>query len=408
MFVNPKDLSIDQFNYPLPKEKIANYPLSQRDHSKLLVYKQGQINDDFYYNFSKYIKPDSLVVFNNSKVVKARLVFPQESSPSIEIFCLEPADLQKEINAAMLETGAVEWRCFVGSAKKWRDAYLHLTVPSIEGLVLSAELVSREKDSFVIKFSWNIHLLSFAEILAETGKIPLPPYIKRETDESDKIRYQTIYAMHDGSVAAPTAGLHFTPEVLATLKNKNIETEYVTLHVGAGTFKPVKTETMGDFEMHSEQIVIEKKFLERLLNCLNQDIVAVGTTSMRTLESLYWLGLKIHKGVAEEGGALVINQWDPYNLEPSISPELAIQSIIKMLEEKHADVMIARTSIMIAPGYPWKIVKVLATNFHQPKSTLMLLVAAFIGNSWEEIYNHALQNDYRFLSYGDGSLLFRG
>lgn len=401
-------ISVDHFNYLLPPERIATTPLNQRDESKLLVYKNGQIEDSVYSSIDQFIPEGSLLVFNNSKVVQARLYFRTMAGFSVELFCLEPASKEVEIYAAMQSKGKVLWRCLVGELRRWKEERLSGLVPlENKTVVLSAKLVEKEKDTFIIELEWDHKEITFAEILEAAGNLPLPPYIKRQVQNEDKLRYQTIYANHVGSVAAPTAGLHFSEKIFNTLKAKNIEYDYVTLHIGAGTFKPVKTALVSQHEMHSEQIVLEADFIRNLIDHLDKDIIAVGTTSLRTLESLYWLGVKIDSQEYNPDMELRLDQWDAYHLKPALNVEEALKAILVYLEKKGQRVLLTRTQLLIVPGYEWKIVKGLVTNFHQPKSTLIMLVAAFIGGGWRRIYNHALENDYRFLSYGDGSLLLR-
>ena len=405
---NDFSIPVKEFDYPLPQDRIATFPKEQRDSSKLLVYRNGSVEDSIYRRVDEFLAPGSLLVFNNTRVVQARLHFKTSTGSTIEIFCLEPDDKHIEVNQAMQATGSLKWKCLVGELRKWKEEWIRLEMPDSEGnIVLSARLLSRESDAFVIEFAWTPATLTFAEILEKAGKIPLPPYIKRELSEEDKKRYQTIYAEHEGSVAAPTAGLHYTPEIFARFQEKNIEVDYVTLHIGAGTFKPIKTETVAEHEMHSEQLVVEKAFIEKLIASIDREIVAVGTTSLRTIESLYWLGLRIHQGLFKAEEDVAVKQWDPYQLNPSIPAKEALKAIVLFLRNSGQEIMLCRTQLLIVPGYEWKIVNVLATNFHQPKSTLIMLVAAFIGDNWKQVYNHALENDYRFLSYGDGSLLFR-
>ena len=407
--IAPFSHSVKDFDYDLPLEKIGSYPLKKRDDSKLLVYKNGEIEDAYYHRVDEFLDSGSLLVFNNTRVVQARLHFKTSTGATVEIFCLEPEDKHVEVNQAMQTTGGLRWKCLVGELRKWKEEKIRLHISGeAEKAVLSAKLVEREADAFVIEFSWTPAQLTFAEILEKAGKIPLPPYIKRELSEEDKERYQTIYALQDGSVAAPTAGLHYNAEIFEKLRKKHIDVDYLTLHVGAGTFKPIKTESIADHEMHSEQLVVEKVFIQKLLDYLDKGVVSVGTTSLRTLESLYWLGLKIRLGLFSQGDEVAVKQWDPYSLDASLSAEEALKALLTFLDESKQDVMLTRTGILIVPGYQWKIVDALATNFHQPKSTLIMLVAAFIGKDWRRIYDHALQNDYRFLSYGDGSLLVRG
>jgi len=401
-------ISVDNFNYHLPSERIATTPLTQRDHSKLLVYKNGQIEDSLYLHIDQFLPSGSLLVFNNSKVVQARLYFKTVADATVELFCLEPASKQIEINAAMQSKGNVLWRCLVGELRKWKEEKLIRNIQfENKTIVLSAKLVEKEKDTFIIAFEWDDHEITFAEILEKAGNLPLPPYIKRNVQEEDKIRYQTIYANHEGSVAAPTAGLHFTERIFNNLNAKNIEYDYVTLHIGAGTFKPVKTTSVAQHEMHSEQLVLEPAFIKNLISHLNKDIIAVGTTSLRTLESLYWLGIKIDSMEYNVHTDITLDQWDAYELKPTLTVGEALNAILVYLEMKGEQMLLTRTQLLIVPGYEWKIVNGLVTNFHQPKSTLIMLVAAFIGEDWRKIYNHAFANDYRFLSYGDGSLLLR-
>lgn len=401
-------ISVDDFNYLLPPERIATAPLKQRDESKLLVYNKGEITDSVYLNIDQFLPAGSLLVFNNSKVVQARLNFRTVADANVEIFCLEPASRQMEINAAMQSRDKVLWRCLVGELRKWKEEKLYKSIQAEnKTIVLSAKLVEKEKDTFIIEFEWEDNEITFAELLEKAGNLPLPPYIKRSVQDEDKIRYQTIYAHHEGSVAAPTAGLHFTENIFNNLKAKNIRYDYVTLHIGAGTFKPVKTPSVAQHEMHSEQIVLDIDFIKRLISQLNKEIIAVGTTSLRTLESLYWLGVKIDRLKFNLDTDITLDQWDAYSLKPGLKVEEALKAILLYLEMRGERVLLTRTQLLIVPGYEWKIVKGLVTNFHQPKSTLIMLVAAFIGEEWRNIYKHALKNDYRFLSYGDGSLLLR-
>jgi S-adenosylmethionine:tRNA ribosyltransferase-isomerase len=404
----PGDLAITDFDYELPRERIANFPLEQRDQSKLLVYRNEQVKDSCYQNLASHLPGGALMVFNETKVVQARLQFVQSNGTKIEIFCLEPASTDEEISNALQKTGSIHWRCLVGDFRKWKEPVLSKLVAWGSGreLELKAELVQKVEGIFIIHFQWNDQLISFADILEHAGQVPLPPYIKREAGDEDRERYQTIFSRNEGSVAAPTAGLHYTTNVLQSLKEKGINIEYLTLHVGAGTFKPVKASIMKEHDMHSEQIILKKEFLKTLLKYTEQEIVAVGTTSARTLESIYWLGLKIYLKKINDR-MLIVDQWDPYLLSPVLSVAAAIHELISYLDKIHEEVLVARTKIIIAPGYHWKLVNILATNFHQPKSTLILLVASFVGDVWKDLYNHALKNDYRFLSYGDGCLLFR-
>lgn len=410
MIQHPKNLSIADFTYDLPEDRIAKYPLAERDASKLLIYQDGDITEDQYRQLPSHLPANSLLVFNNTKVVEARLLFQKASGGVIEIFCLEPHEQYADITTAMQQKGKVWWHCLVGGASKWKSGQL-LEKNISDNIRLEAKCMDKKTGSFLIEISWSDQSMSFAELLHLAGAIPLPPYIKRAADETDKKRYQTIYAKQDGSVAAPTAGLHFTPAVLKALEQKNILTAFVTLHVGAGTFKPVKSEQMADHEMHAEWIDVDRHFIANLKDQLDKNIIAVGTTSLRTLESLYWLGLKcMHPGNNETVPETVsISQWDPYDLQSEQLPaSIALGQLLAWMEKNKLEKLITKTQILIAPGYTFRIVKGLITNFHQPQSTLLLLVAALVGNNWKKIYHHALQNNYRFLSYGDGSLLWGG
>ncbi|MGJ7033626.1 S-adenosylmethionine:tRNA ribosyltransferase-isomerase [Niabella hirudinis] len=406
--MHPKDLNIADFTYELPEEKIAFFPLTQRDASQLLVYKAGTIQTDTYRQIDQYIPEQTLAVFNNTKVVEARLLFTKPTGGQIEIFCLEPCEDYADITTAMAQQGMVRWLCLVGGASKWKSGQV-LTLPISAQAVLEARLIEKRSDSFLIELNWNPASMSFAEVLHLTGQIPLPPYIKRVADKTDEERYQTVYAAHDGSVAAPTAGLHFTEGVLEKLHTKNIQTDFVTLHVGAGTFKPVKAETMKDHEMHAEFIAVSPALIGEIMAQRGHPLVAVGTTSLRTLESLYWLGAKLLRDPDCFAHELPhIDQWDPYeeSLQQYTATE-ALQALTTYLQGKPPGTLVAKTQIIIAPGYSFKVVDALITNFHQPSSTLLLLVAAFIGDDWRKVYEYALQHDFRFLSYGDGSLLWR-
>lgn len=411
---DPRHLSIQDFTYSLPEERIAKYPLAERDASKLLVYKEGKIKTDTYRNISKYIPEDSVLVFNNTKVVDARLLFQKETGGTIEIFCLEPHEQYSDITTAMQQKEKVLWHCLVGGASKWKiGQVLEKKIQSGKNeVILCARYIEKRADSFIIELSWTPDHISFAELLHHAGAIPLPPYIKRPVEESDKERYQTVYAHAEGSVAAPTAGLHFTPKIFKELDNIHVVRDFVTLHVGAGTFKPVKSETMQEHIMHAEWIDVSKTTIENILNNLEEAIVAVGTTSLRTVESLYWLGVKQHEARSLESGEDTkkmpeLSQWEVYKpLKENISPRDALRSLLKWMDENKLDRLIAKTQILIAPGYEFKIIKGLITNFHQPQSTLLLLVAALIQNDWKKVYEYALQSDFRFLSYGDGCLLW--
>ncbi|MCF3109515.1 S-adenosylmethionine:tRNA ribosyltransferase-isomerase [Niabella sp. CC-SYL272] len=410
--MHPKDLNIADFTYELPEEKIAFFPLTQRDASLLLVYQSGSIATDIYRNIDQYIPEHSLAIFNNTKVVEARILFKKPTGGQIEIFCLEPYEGYADITTAMAQQSNVLWLCLIGGASKWKSG--QVLTRSINGpageTILEARFLEKRDDRFLIDLSWTPASLSFAEILHATGQVPLPPYIKRTADAADEERYQTVYALHDGSVAAPTAGLHFTHEVLQKLAQKKIETDFVTLHVGAGTFKPVKAEVMNDHEMHAEFISVSPQLIRNIARTQEHPVIAVGTTSLRTLESLYWLGAKLLRDPhCFDSRIPYIDQWEAYEEPLQQYPVHAVlDALVTYLSEKQLTTLVAKTQILIAPGYPFKIADALVTNFHQPSSTLLLLVAAFIGDDWRMVYQYALENDFRFLSYGDGSLLWRG
>jgi len=408
--MHPKNLAISDFTYDLPDDRIAKYPLEERDNSKLLVYRNGEIKSSSYKNLEEFLPAETLLVFNNTKVVEARLLFQKTTGGVIEIFCLEPDNQYSGITSAMMQKGKVRWKCLVGGASKWKHGMKLQKNINEAGreILLEAAIVDRLHDSFVIELTWKPGELSFAEMLHFTGHIPLPPYLSRAVEESDKTRYQTIYAKHEGSVAAPTAGLHFTNTVFKKLEAKNIQKEFVTLHVGAGTFKPVKSEMMNEHEMHAEFIDVSFDSIENLLNHIDKTIVAVGTTSLRTIESLYWMGVKTlnQTNITVEG--IFVHQWDPYEIEQeNISAKDALSNLLKWMKEKGLARIITKTQILIAPGYKLKIAKGIITNFHQPQSTLLLLIAAIVGNDWKNIYKYAMENDFRFLSYGDGCLLWQ-
>lgn len=403
-----RNISIKDYTYSLPEERIAKYPLAERDASKLLFYQKEEITEDIYSNISRHIPENSLLVFNNTKVVEARLLFQKPTGGFIEIFCLEPHEQYPDITTAMLQKGIVMWQCLVGGVSKWKPGQvLEKKINLVDKeIILKAGYIEKRADSFIIELSWSPAELSFAEVLNQAGAIPLPPYIKRAAEELDRERYQTVYANADGSVAAPTAGLHFTDTIFKSLKEKNIQTDFLTLHVGAGTFKPVKTETMQEHDMHAEWIDVTKTNIENILNNLDKNIIAVGTTSLRTIESLYWLGVKQSGARSRESGEL--RQWEAYELaEKNIPVKDALQSLLDWMDINKLERLITKTQILIVPGYQFKIVNGLITNFHQPQSTLLLLIAAFIGDNWRKVYDYALKNDFRFLSYGDGCLIWR-
>ena len=411
--MHPKNITIKDYTYSLPEEKIAKYPLAERDASKLLIYTDGIITGDVYKNIADHVPENSLLVFNNTKVVEARLLFQKPTGGIIEIFCLEPHEQYPDITTAMLQQQKVLWKCLVGGASKWKRGQVlekKITANNKEG-ILRAVYIEKRTGYFIIELSWNPGDINFSEILHHAGAIPLPPYIKRDAEITDAERYQTIYAHHDGSVAAPTAGLHFTDTVFKKLATKNIKTGFVTLHVGAGTFKPVKSETMEEHEMHAEFIDVSIDTIENIIANLANPIVAVGTTSLRTIESLYWLGVKWatgrRAGRQDVQQANEITQWEVYDsLEQTMPAADALQTLLQWMKKNNTERLIAKTQIIIAPGYSFRIAKGLITNFHQPNSTLLLLVAALVGDDWKKVYDYALQNDFRFLSYGDGNLLW--
>lgn len=398
-----RNIKIDDYNYALPEERIAFFPASQRDHSKLLVYAHGQIADSRFDHLADFLTANDLLIFNNSKVIHARLLVHNETGAAIEIFCIEPLRPTTDPATAFTQKESVTWKCMVGNAKRWKHP-LTITVPIGDKTVMvTATKGESIEGTFEITFTWQDHSVSFAEWLEHYGKIPLPPYIKRTADEEDEKRYQTVYAKYDGSVAAPTAGLHFTPQVFDNLHTKGIETDYITLHVGAGTFKPVSTETIGEHYMHEEKIVITEELIERLLASHNKRLIVVGTTVARTLESLFIIGakLKLHRD-----NPLTVTQWEIYDDTDlqSVTAQESMESIRNYLHTCPTDLLHGQTSLIILPTYKPKLMKGIITNFHQPKSTLLLLISAVIGDHWREIYRHALDNDYRFLSYGDSNL----
>ena len=408
--MHPKHLSINDFNYDLPEEKIAVYPLKNRSQSKLLIYEEGIISEDIYQNIADHLPNNAFLVFNDTKVIKARILFQKITGAVIEIFCLEPHEAINDYAIILQQKKSVRWKCMIGGAGKWKDKFLEKSfLIHDQEVILKAELVEKLPDAYVVEFSWNPGDISFAEIIDKAGSTPLPPYIKRKAEESDAETYQTIYSAHEGSVAAPTAGLHFTKKIFESFKAKNIQTGFVTLHVGAGTFKPVKAEHMEDHEMHAEWIDVSSDFLKNLVFNLNNDIICVGTTSVRTIESLYWMGLKtlINPSITLED--LALHQWDAYEEEfenAEASPRSCLTALLGYLSAKKLDRLFIQTQIIIAPGYEFKIAKGMATNFHQPKSTLLLLVAAMIGQNWKNVYDYALTHEFRFLSYGDGGLIW--
>ena len=399
-----RNIKISDYSYNLPNEKIAKYPLAERDSSNLLVWKNGAIKKDRFRNLADYLLEDSLLVFNNTRVIHARLFFWKETGAKIEIFCLEPVQ-PNDHQLAFQQTEKVVWKCMVGQAKKWKKGELIRKI-EINGKTaeLKAKKTARENNSFFIEFSWT-QGFSFAEIIEKSGVLPIPPYLNRNTEPADEVTYQTVYAKTDGSVAAPTAGLHFTENVMAKLNKKNIVLREITLHVGAGTFQPVKSETINGHNMHHEQVIIPKKFIEELL-ANTKKIIAVGTTSVRSLESLYWLGIKLGKQ-KNLSQSLEIEQWEPYENAEQISIQQSLKNILGYLKKTNRETLQFSTQIIIVPGYRFKLINGMVTNFHQPQSTLLLLIGAFLGNDWKKVYDFALINDFRFLSYGDSNLYLK-
>lgn len=404
--VAPGDISINDYNYHLPDEKIALFPLKDRDQSKLLIYKKGEISESIFSNITHYLPEKSLLVFNNSKVINARIRFQKSTGSTIEIFCLEPAESINEYSTVMNQKQSATWKCFVGGASKWKEEYLEKEIKIGEKtILLKARIKDKLAEAYNIELSWHPEQFSFAEIIEAAGDIPLPPYIKRSTETTDSNRYQTIYGVHDGSVAAPTAGLHFSDAVFQKLDASQIKKSFVTLHVGAGTFKPVKAATMKEHEMHAEWIDVNTVTINNLIE--NDFIIAVGTTSLRTIETLYWLGVKAI--LNPDLDKLELNQWDIYNeglIEKNIPKEDALQGLLDWLGKRKLQRIFTQTQLLITPGYSFKVAKAIVTNFHQPQSTLLLLVAAAISEDWKKCYQYALENDFRFLSYGDANLLF--
>lgn len=402
---DPRHIRISEYNYPLPDERIAKFPVEKRDHSKLLIYNKGEVGEDVFYHLPKYLPAGALMVFNNTKVIQARMHFRKDTGALIEVFLLEPAD-PSDYELMFQTTDRCSWYCLVGNLKKWKEGSLtRECIINHLPCIIKATRGPVHGTSHRIDFEWTGNF-SFAEIIDAMGELPIPPYLNRETQESDKTTYQTVYSKIKGSVAAPTAGLHFTPEVLADLDARGIDREELTLHVGAGTFKPVKSEEIEGHEMHTEFISVRRETIRKLINHKGCAI-AVGTTSVRTLESLYYMGLKVmhHPDLTE--AQLHVAQWEPYEevKRDEVKSEEALQALADWMDAHHLEVLHSSTQIIIAPGYDYKIVKMLVTNFHQPQSTLLLLVSAFVKGNWRVIYDYALAHDFRFLSYGDSSLL---
>ena len=422
--MDTKHIKISDYNYDLPDERIAKFPIAQRDHSKLLVYKHGEVSDDVFHNLPTYLPQGALMIFNNTKVIQARLHFRKETGALIEVFLMEPAE-PTDYELMFQTTGHCSWLCMIGNLKKWKEGSLKRDF-EIKGNKLTLSATMRRGDAlgseaqamvakgggtnYWVDFDWDNDKVSFAEILEAVGELPIPPYLNRKTEESDKTTYQTVYSKIKGSVAAPTAGLHFIDAVLKDLDAHGIDREEVTLHVGAGTFKPVKSLEIEGHQMHTEYIVVHRRSLEKLIKHECR-VIAVGTTSVRTIESLYYMGVHLLKHPEANEEDLHVKQWDPYelsedgNLVDGITPMQAIQAIIDYLDRNGLEALHSSTQIIIAPGYQYKIVKMLVTNFHQPQSTLLLLVSAFLKGDWKKVYDYALSHDFRFLSYGDSSLL---
>jgi S-adenosylmethionine:tRNA ribosyltransferase-isomerase len=399
-------INIEEYNYDLPEERIAQYPVPERDMSNLLVFREGKISKDIFRNLDQYIPKESLLVFNNTRVIRARLLFRKESGAAIEVLCLEPLN-PSDYALSLGSAEAVEWKCIVGNLKKWKTGRLILPFYRNEKPYnLTAEKIASEGDAWRVKFSWDSGELSFGEVIESAGHIPLPPYLNREDGSVDYIRYQTVYSSVKGSVAAPTAGLHFTENVFKKLNKEGIKTSELTLHVGAGTFKPIKSRNISEHNMHNEHFFVTADTIKMLIKNLGQ-IIPVGTTSVRTLETLYWLGVQIAGKNTDISYPLTLGQWDAYNLDSSLSAGDALKAILRMMNQRETLILEASTRIMIIPGYNFKMINGIITNFHQPKSTLLLLISAWIGENWKEVYKFAMDNNFRFLSYGDSSVLLR-
>lgn len=402
--MNPKEIRIEDFNYELPNERIAFFPKDVRDSSKLLVYKkkEGSITDSTFDHLPDFLDSDMMLVFNDSRVIHARLLVQNPTGASIEIFCLEPVAPTSELTQALAQTGTVVWKCFIGNAKRFKHP-IAFSVPVGETEVtITAEKGEQVENAFLVQFSWN-EPVTFAEWVEAYGKMPLPPYIKRTAEKADEVRYQTVYAHYDGSVAAPTAGLHFSKPLMQRLKEQGVPCEYVTLHVGAGTFKPVTADCVGEHFMHDEQIVIHKNLIYNLLKNIDKKIIAVGTTVTRSLESIFIIGAKLKLGLENP---FHVQQWEYYENDgiSGMSVEDSLQAIYNYLDKNGLEYITGSTQLMIAPSYRFKMMKGIVTNFHQPKSTLLLLISAYLGDEWRNLYRHALESNYRFLSYGDANL----
>ncbi len=401
-----KNIDLKEYDYNLPDKRIAQYPLKERDMSKLLIYNKGEISENLFSSIHEYLPSGSLIVFNNTKVIRARLNFRKESGTKIEVFCLEPSSPGDYVQS-FISKNSVEWKCLVGNSKKWKNGVIFsFFIKNNKQSKLLAEKVSPEGDAWIIRFSWNAHDLTFGEVIEATGHVPLPPYLNRSDEPEDSVRYQTIYSQINGSVAAPTAGLHFTKEVFHSLMKKEIQTTQLTLHVGAGTFQPVKSVDILKHQMHSEHFFIEAEAIEMILKNLGS-VVPAGTTSVRTIESLYWIGVKLKYNPLITPDELFLDQWEVYSMKSSLTPWQSLETLLLWMQRNKLTHIHAPTRIIIIPGYGFKITCGIITNFHLPKSTLLLLISAWVGNDWKNIYKYALENDFRFLSYGDSSLLIR-
>ncbi len=409
-----ENINIEDFDYCLPSEKIAQYPLAKRDHSKLLIYKNSDIFQDIFYNINDHLPSESLLVFNDTKVIHARIIFKKETGTAIELFCLEPFPVgmdshNKEMQIAFQQQENCEWKCLVGNNKKWKSGLLKIEKAKT---TLYAEKIGQDNGNFIIRFSWKPGDLIFSEILEIFGKVPLPPYIGRDAEKNDEYRYQTIFAKYDGSVAAPTAGLHFTEKVFHELAESGIKIQFLTLHVGTGTFKPVTDQNISDHEMHEEHFSVSRLLLQSIIKQGKCPIFPVGTTSLRAIESLYWLGVK---QILKKENMFFLDQWESYELDENlptgqagkITVEDALSVLLRKMDDLAVSQLKASTKMIIIPGYDFKIANGIITNFHQPHSTLLLLVAAMIGEKWKETYKYALENDFRFLSYGDCCLFVK-
>ena len=401
-----QNIDLNEYNYVLPAERIAQYPVKERDNSKLLIYNHGRISEDIFRNIDKSLPADSLLVFNNTRVIKARILFRKESGATIEVLCLEPlSPVDYELSFSSREP--VEWKCIIGNLKKWKSGKVVTSFTDRgSNYNLYAERLQPEGDAWMIRFNWTCKEFSFGEVVEAIGHIPLPPYINRDDEQGDIERYQTIYSSIKGSVAAPTAGLHFTDRVFEKINKKGIKSVEVTLHVGAGTFQPVKAESISAHEMHCEHFFVNAKTIDHLLQYQGK-IIPVGTTSVRTIESLYWLGVKLFNGQTSGNSILTLGQWEAYNLTEKVSVTESMHALLKYLTDNKLAYIHASTSIMIVPGYNFKMIYGIITNFHQPKSSLLLLISAWIGKDWKKVYVFAMKNNFRFLSYGDSSLILR-